>query len=231
MRIQGLTIIRTGADFPDPRTAPGNYPLALGRELTPDLMLEGYRRGIFAWAVNPVTWWSPEPRAIFGLRDFALTRRLARKIRQIPFRITVDGAFHQVLRGCALPRPYEHQTWITPEFQAAFLELYHRGFAHSVECWKGDRVVGGVFGVAIGAFFSAESMFHLETDASKIAVYYLLQHLDRLGFRLFDIQVISPHTQSLGAHDIARAHYLSLLKRAIQLPAQSPRPCTLAVPP
>jgi leucyl/phenylalanyl-tRNA--protein transferase len=231
MKLYDLPVVRSGADFPDPRAAPGNYPLALGLELTPDLMLEGYRRGVFAWSVNPVTWWSPDPRAIFGLHDFYVPRRFARKLRQIPFRVTVDRAFHQVVRGCASPRPYEHQSWITPEFEDAFLELHRRGIAHSVECWKDDRLVGGVFGVALGGFFSAESMFHRATDASKIAVFCLLQQLDRLGFSLCDIQVISSHTQSLGAHEITRVHYLSLLERALRAPAQSLRPCTLAVPP
>jgi leucyl/phenylalanyl-tRNA--protein transferase len=217
--IGGIAILEKGDDFPDPAVGPENYPVAIGQELNPRLIIEAYRRGIFAWSAYPVTWWSPDPRAIIPLDGFHTSRSLARKIKKKPFRVTIDHGFEEVVKGCALPRWYGDETWITEDFFDSFLELHRLGYAHSVECWKDDRVVGGVFGIAVNGFFSAESMFYEETDASKIALYYLVQSLCEAGFSLLDIQVLTDHTLSLGGIEIPRSDYLLLLKRAISIQA------------
>lgn len=224
----GVTILEPGDDFPDPRFGPQNDPVAFGFELAPELMLAGYRRGLFAWSVNPVTWWSPDPRAVLPLNGFYVSRRLARKIKTRPFRVTLDAAFVQVIKQCAQPRSADNGVWITPEFVRAYHALHAQGSAHSVECWKDERLVGGVFGVAINGFFAAESMFHVETDASKIALFYLVEMLRASGFHLLDIQVLSPHTHSLGAQEISRDRYLSLLERALKAKSLPLSPRTLA---
>lgn len=211
----GIAILEPGDDFPDPTDAPANEPVAVGFELTPELMLAGYRKGLFAWSVNPVTWWSPDPRAIISLGGFHVSKRLARKIKTRPFKVTMDRGFTSVVEQCARPRHRGDGVWITTEFRDAFEKLFEMGYAHSVECWRGAQVVGGVFGVALNGFFSAESMFHRETDASKIALYYLLELLRDAGFKLFDIQMLTAHTESLGAKEIQRVRYLEILHHAL----------------
>ena len=215
--IDGIAILDEDDDFPDPRSGPADEPTAVGLILNAELMLRAYRKGLFAWTSEPVTWWSPDPRAIIKLDELHVSKRLARKIRQAPFIVTADQAFVDVLYGCGAPREEENETWITDEFVDCFGELFQKGYAHSVECWKGNTLVGGVFGVAIGGFFSAESMFHKVTDASKIALYYLVESLKHSGFTLLDIQVLTPHTESLGGILIPRTYYLRRLKEAIKL--------------
>ncbi len=212
---QGIAILQEGDEFPDPLNGPRNEPVAVGFELTPELMLAGYRKGLFAWSVNPVTWWSPDPRAIIPLDGMYISKRLARKIRQERFRVTWDMAFHDVVKLCAAPRHRGDGVWITKEFRAAFASLFEMGHAHSVEVWEGTQLVGGVFGVGVGGFFSAESMFHRATDASKIGLFYMLHVLRAKGFVLFDIQMLTPHTESLGAVEVARAEYLERLRAAV----------------
>ncbi|MEW6210937.1 MAG: leucyl/phenylalanyl-tRNA--protein transferase [Acidobacteriota bacterium] len=218
MRYVGfIAVLDKGDDFPDPARGPENLPLAMGRELTPRLMMRAYRKGIFAWSSYPVMWWSPDPRAIMPLDGFHASRSLAAKMKRRPFRVTLDCAFEEVVRGCAVPRWEGDETWITGDFIESFNDLHRRGHAHSVECWADDRLVGGVFGIAINGFFSAESMFHRETDASKIALFHLTQLLRESGFSLMDIQVLTPHTRSLGGREIPRADYLSRLKQALRV--------------
>lgn len=213
---RGIAILEDGDALPDPSKGPKQEPVAVGFQLTPELMLEGYRMGLFAWSVNPVTWWSPDPRAIIPLDGLYVSKRLARKIRTQPFRVTVDAAFDAVVRNCGLPRHEGDGVWVTQEFREAFSDLARAGNAHSVECWSGERLVGGVFGVAVNGFFSAESMFHTATDASKIALFYLVETLREAGFELLDIQILTEHTASLGAQDITRRRYLAWLERAVQ---------------
>jgi leucyl/phenylalanyl-tRNA--protein transferase len=213
---QGIAILRPGDEFPDPLHGPKNEPVAVGFELTPELMLAGYRRGLFAWSVNPVTWWSPDPRAIIPLDGLYVSKRLARRIRQGAFQITMDAAFEEVVQLCSYPRHRGDGVWITAEFRGAFAKLFEMGHAHSVECWEGARIVGGVFGVSIGGFFSAESMFHRATDASKIALFYLMEYLRTNGFSLFDIQLLTAHTESLGAIEVTREEYLERLREALR---------------
>lgn len=212
----GIAILAEGDDFPDVLSSPKDEPAAIGFELTPEKMLAGYRKGLFAWSVNPVTWWSPDPRAIIPLDGLHVSHRLARTIQARPFRVTMDRAFSDVVMHSARPRHRGDGVWITQEFRDAFAALFAMGYAHSVECWQNETLVGGVFGVAINGFFSAESMFHRATDASKIALYYLVETLRDSGFQLLDIQMLTPHTESLGAQEISRREYLSLLVRALQ---------------
>ncbi len=210
-----IAILEAGDDFPDPLLGPTDEPVAVGWDLTPELMLAGYRKGLFAWSVNPVTWWSPEPRAIFEFGQFHVSRRLARTMKKQPFQVTMDKAFAQVVWQCGRPRHPGDGVWISTEFQECFEQLHDMGHAHSVECWRDEELVGGVFGVAVNGFFSAESMFHTATDASKIALYFLLEALQKADFTLFDIQMLTPHTASLGAVEISRKRYLERLARAV----------------
>ena len=217
-KINGFTIIEPGDEFPDPAQGPTNNPLAFGRDLTAALMLKAYHKGIFAWSDDPVSWWSPDPRAIIGLNDLYVSKSLARKIRKQTFRVTIDFAFEGVVAGCATPRYTGDETWISPEFHACFRRLHYSGYAHSIECWQDNHLAGGVFGVAVGGLFSAESMFHQVTDASKVALYYLVETLKQAQFSLLDIQVLTPHTSSLGAKSISRHDYLHLLAEALKTP-------------
>ncbi len=193
-----------------------------GGTLEVEYLLGAYRSGCYPWTVDPITWWSPDPRAVFELDTFHVPRSLKRRLRQNPFRITYDQAFKQVIRGCA-DRTTGENSWITEEFIDAYRRLHARGHAHSVEAWQDDRLVGGIYGVSIGGLFAGESMFHRESDASKIALYELHRSLNRSGYTLFDIQMITPVTALLGAVEIPRTQYLSRLRRAVRLSRQFPR--------
>lgn len=208
--------------FPDPRGAVVGGPydglVAVGGDLATDRLRLAYRSGMFPWTVNPVTWWSPDPRGIFELGDLHVSRSLRRCLRQAKFRVTRDQAFGEVIAACAgVRRP---GGWIVPEFVAAYSKLHHEGHAHSVECWLGDDLVGGVYGVAVGGLFAGESMFHRASDASKVAVVHLHDHLVSRGYQLFDIQMLTEVTTSLGGREIRRDEYLERLKQAVDLPIQ-----------
>jgi leucyl/phenylalanyl-tRNA---protein transferase len=203
--------------FPDPMQADAQGLVAVGGDLQVARLLAAYRRGIFPWSVNPVTWWSPDPRAVFELDRFHIPRSLARVLRRPPYEVTRDRAFRAVMEGCAVSVPGRRHTWITPEFIGAYTQLHEQGHAHSVECWLGGRLVGGVYGVTVGGLFAGESMFHRASNASKIALCHLVEHLRRQGFVLFDIQQVTPTTRLLGALTIARAEYLRRLREAVTL--------------
>ncbi len=199
----------------DPERANETGLVAVGGDLRPEWLLRAYRKGIFPWYAlgEPVHWWSPDPRAIFELDRFRVTRRLGRTIRSGRFRVTVNRAFAQVIRGCA-DRPVE-ETWITPEMIAAYEDLHQLGYAHSVEAWAGEELGGGLYGVAVGGLFAAESMFTRHRDASKVALAFLVERLRQRGFRLLDTQMLTGHTASLGAIEIPRAEYLRRLHEAL----------------
>lgn len=189
-------------------------------------LLAAYRSGIFPWSDEPVlSWWSPDPRAIFELDRFHVPRSLARVLRSGRYTVTVDRAFRAVVEGCAAPAPGRETTWISPAFIEAYTALHQAGHAHSVECWQGYALVGGLYGVALGGLFAAESMFHRAPDASKVALTRLVERLRARGFALLDIQMLTPVTQRLGAIEIPRAEYLRRLRQAVA------RPCTFAEPP
>ncbi len=208
--------------FPDPRTAArsGRFAgmVALGGDLSVPRLLLAYRSGIFPWTAEPVTWWSPDPRGIFELDGFHVSRSLARVLRSGRFRVTVNRAFRQVMAGCAAPGPGREGTWISPEFIEAYTRLHAAGHAHSLECWLGDKLAGGIYGVAVGGLFAGESMFHRASDASKVALAHLVERLRARGFALFDIQMLTPITRQLGAVAISRTAYLDRLAAAVVLP-------------
>lgn len=166
-------------------------------------------------------WWSPDPRAIFDLNDFHVSRRLERTIRSGKFRVSFDEAFPETMLGCANAKGRAGgESWITREFYASYCRLFELGLAHSAECWLGDRLVGGVYGVAVNGFFDGESMFSIERDASKVALVALLRRLKALDFQLFDLQILNDHTASLGGREISRAEYLRRLAAALRFPTR-----------
>ncbi|MSQ96607.1 MAG: leucyl/phenylalanyl-tRNA--protein transferase [Gemmataceae bacterium] len=188
--------------------------VAVGGDLRIATLLRAYRNGIFPWFSDgePILWWSPDPRAIFEFDRFYLSRRLARTIRSGKFRLTINQAFGAVIAGCA----DRDSTWITADMIEAYTRLHALGHAHSIEAWQGDQLAGGVYGVGIGGLFAGESMFHKVRDASKVALAYLLEYLNIRGFALFDTQVVTEVTASLGAIEIPRADYLARLKIAME---------------
>jgi leucyl/phenylalanyl-tRNA--protein transferase len=206
--------------FPDHRAANREGLLALGGDLSVPRLLLAYRSGIFPWTDDPLTWWSPDPRAIFEIETFRPPRRLETKLRHHPYQITIDRDFHGVIRACAAPAAGRESTWISPRFIDAYLELHRQYYAHSVEVWSGRELVGGIYGVAIQGFFAGESMFHRATDASKIALCFLMDYLRARQFQLFDTQVLSPLTARLGAVEIRRREYLARLAAALRQPVR-----------
>ena len=202
--------------FPSPRSADDRGLVAVGGDLSVARVLLAYRSGIFPWTVKPITWWSPDPRAIFELDRIHVPHSLAKILRKRVFGITFDRAFEQVMKACAAPARGRRSTWISPEFIAAYTELHRQGHAHSIECWEGERLAGGIYGVAIGGFFAGESMFHRVSNASKVALFHLIEHLRRQGFELFDIQMLTPVTSQLGGITLPREQYLKRLAQAVQ---------------
>lgn len=201
--------------FPDPENADDDGLLAIGGDLRPETLLKAYRSGIFPWTVKPISWWSPDPRAIFEIDNFRLSRRMQRLFRSGRFSFSFDRCFTRVMEGCAAPSPGRESTWVSPEFIAAYTRLHKMGYAHSAEVWLGEELAGGLYGVSLGGFFAGESMFHTASNASTMALAFLVEHLKNRGFELFDSQVISPHTASLGAVEICRKEYLRRLGRAL----------------
>lgn len=184
-------------------------------DITPDLLLNAYAMGIFPMAErrddSEIFWVDPRRRGVFPLDGFHLSRSLIRRMLRWPHRITINTAFAQVVDGCA----DRDETWINAEIRRLYLSLHGMGRAHALEVWEGDDLVGGVYGVTLGAAFFGESMFSRRTDASKIALAYLVDRLRLGGFRLFDTQFLTPHLASLGAVEVTRAEYHRRLERAL----------------
>ena len=194
----------------------------IGGPPTVESLLAAYRKGVFPWpateaGVEVMAWYAPDPRAIIELDGLYVSRRLARRLRSGRFEITINRDFSGVLEGCAETRCDGFETWITEDMKKVYSELHRLGYAHSVEVWRDDALVGGVYGVALGGMFSGESMFHRETDGSKIALVGLVDHLRQSGFTLFDIQVSTPHSLRMGAIEISRDEFLNRLGRALKL--------------
>jgi leucyl/phenylalanyl-tRNA--protein transferase len=204
-------------EFPSVNTAL-SYPdglLAAGGDLEPKTLLTAYSRGIFPWFEEgqPILWWSPNPRLVLYLDKFKKSRSLSKTLRKNVFNISFDTAFSEVMRSCSLPRMGKSQSsWITEEMMEAYETLHHQGHAHSVECWREGKLVGGLYGVSIGAVFFGESMFSLVTDASKVALATLCSIGKSWGYLLIDCQVESPHLLSLGAEEMARSTFSEKLK-------------------
>lgn len=193
-----------------------NGLLAAGGDLSPERILAAYRRGIFPWfsAGEPILWWSPDPRMVLFPSELKISRSLTKVLHNKPYEVTLDTAFAQVIAACAgTPRDGQHGTWITAEMQAAYSKLHELGHAHSVEVWMDGKLVGGLYGMAIGHAFYGESMFSWRTNASKIALVHLGAHLQRRGFGIIDCQMETPHLASLGARAIPRSEFIALLRR------------------
>ena len=183
--------------------------------LPPELLLSAYSQGYFPMPqseTNEILWYRPDPRAVIPLDNFHASRSLQRTLKRSHFTITFDSAFREVMLGCADRK----ETWITDEFLTAYTELHHLGFAHSVEVWSKDRqLVGGVYGVSLGGAFFAESKFHRKTDASKVALYHLVQRLKAQHFTLLEVQFMTPHLATLGALEIPDDIYQLRLAKAL----------------
>lgn len=193
--------------------------LALGGDLSPERLLHAYQHGIFPWFSDdqPILWWSPNPRCVLFPGEVHISRSLRRTLNQQPFSVTTDRAFRRVIHLCGSTRP--EGTWITDDMERAYIELHRQGHAHSIEAWNHrNELVGGLYGLAIGRCFFGESMFSLETNASKSILVHLCGELRRNGYQLMDCQVESPHLLRMGARTIPRSDFLSILERNIDHP-------------
>ncbi len=205
--------------FPDPNLAEGDGLLAVGGDLSQERLIQAYANGIFPWYSEgePILWWSPDPRMVLFPGNFKLSKSLKQNIRNKGFKVCFDRDCKSVINKCAIARRKEGDgTWITKEMQEAYIKLHDTGVAHSVETYIDDRLVGGLYGISLGKAFFGESMFHLERDASKIALYSLVARMNEWGFRFIDVQQETDHLKSLGAENIPRTEFLELLKGALK---------------
>lgn len=225
----------TPEHFPDPRTAlrdPDGL-LAFGGDLSPARLLAAYAQGIFPWygPGEPILWWSPDPRCVFRTEALRVNRSLRRQLRGKSWRVSVDRAFAAVIQACAAPRAGQAGTWIVPEMIAAYGALHRLGHAHSVEVWDGARLVGGVYGLAVGRLFCGESMFSAESGGSRLALATLAALLRAWGWPLIDAQVANAHTLGLGAIEIPRESYLREAARLAALPGRVGHWADVELPP
>lgn len=192
-----------------------NGLLAAGGSLAPAWLLAAYRRGIFPWfsAGEPILWWTPDPRLILVPDQIHISHSLRKTLRKRRFEVRSDTAFGAVMRACAAPRAPGVGTWITPAMQAAYLRMHELGHAHSVECWREGRLVGGLYGMALGRVFFGESMFAHETDASKVALAHLGRLLAERAYAIIDCQMTTAHLQSMGAQEMSRADFVETVTR------------------
>ncbi len=201
--------------FPAPVLADKNGLLAVGGDLSPQRLLLAYSCGIFPWnhPEDPLLWWSPDPRCVLRPEEVHISRTMAKTIKRHHFTVTFDCAFSACIKQCAHSNQRLEQTWVSPEIMAAYCRLHKLGYAHSVECWQGEELVGGLYGIALGLCFCGESMFHTQRDASKATFITLAQHLSKLNYKLIDCQLPTDHLHSLGAYDISRDQFLQQLQQ------------------
>lgn len=220
-------------DFPDPRTHEfaewvlfGEYfyraddIMLFGGGLSVENLREAYRRGIFPWHIDgiPLPWFCPQKRAVLEFSDLKLPRSLRREWKKAPYTFTVDRAFREVMVNCSrVERAGQRGTWITADFIRFYTELHRDGGAHSVEVWEGETLVGGLYGVDAEGVFTGESMFHLRSNASKLALLFLIEHLKTRGAAWLDVEVMTPHFKALGAKEIERDEFLDKLKETQEL--------------
>lgn len=212
--------------FPDPDfalTEPDGL-LAIGGQLDRYRLLDAYHKGIFPWfgADDPVLWWCPSRRAVLFFDDLHIAKSLRKRINKHDLTVTCDTAFAEVIAYCAQPRAKEADTWITADMQAAYIDLHEHGYAHSFEVWQGEELVGGLYGLALGAGFFGESMFNRKPDTSKIAFVYLAKTLQAWGFDFIDCQIINPHLSRMGVKEISRHEFLKHLQEAVAKKIQPP---------
>ncbi|HWE22664.1 MAG TPA: leucyl/phenylalanyl-tRNA--protein transferase [Myxococcales bacterium] len=204
-------------ELPDAERANREGIVALSRTMSPGLVLQAYRKGIFPWPImqGVVPWASPDPRAVFPLRAPRWPRHV-RRARALGYTVTFDRSFREVMTACGQARA--EGTWITPDVLTTYSELHALGWAHSAEVWLDGSLVGGLYGLAVGSLFAGESMFHARTGASKVAFAAVTERLVERKFTIFDVQVMSPHLETLGCVEIARSEYLRLVEAAIEQP-------------
>jgi len=192
--------------------------LAVGGCLSTQRIINAYRQGIFPWYSDedPILWWSPNPRLVVFPDQLHVSKSLQKTQRKQTFQLSFDTAFADVIQACSMPRAQDSGTWLLPEMQAAYIRLYEEGHAHSMEAWFQGKLVGGLYGIAIGQVFFGESMFHTKTDASKIAFVTLVQQLTEWGYQLIDCQVHTDHLASLGAEEMPRSDFAILLRKFLQ---------------
>jgi leucyl/phenylalanyl-tRNA--protein transferase len=214
--------LNPGDPFPPPSLAlhDPNGLLAVGGDLAPDTLLAAYRAGIFPWFNDdqPIMWWSPDPRMVLYPREFVMRRSLAKRIRNGGFEVRLDTSFTRVMTACSSPRAGQAGTWISPAMIEAYTILHQRGYGHSVETWLDGKLVGGLYGVAIGRMFYGESMFSRVADASKVALSALCAQLDLWDFGMIDCQMNTPHLESMGGREIPRALFIQTLHELVNLP-------------
>jgi len=197
--------------------------LAVGGDLSIERLLAAYQRGIFPWysGDQPILWWSPDPRSVLFPENLHISRSLRKTLRKQFFTITIDTAFSDVIQACSEPRADGLGTWITDEMQQAYLRLHQAGYAHSVECWLNDKLVGGLYGVAMGKVFFGESMFSRVTDASKVAFVLLVRQLQRWQFEMIDCQIQTTYLNQFGAELIPRTRFVQLLDQYCKQPGRN----------
>ena len=209
--------------FPAPDYADPSGLLAVGGDLSTERLLEAYRLGIFPWYSDdqPILWWSPDPRFVLHLEEFHISRSLKKTLRRGIFQVTADRAFDDVIAACAaVSRHGQNGTWITAEMQQAYIKLHDLGYAHSVETWFEEKLVGGIYGVSLGRAFFGESMFHRTTNASKVALAALVEKLKSWSFHFLDAQMTTEHMMSLGAKEVSRRIFLKQLHLALEHPTR-----------
>ncbi len=220
-----IAILRAGVreEFPsvEKALAEPDGLLAAGGDLSPVRLLDAYRHGIFPWfgERDPILWWSPNPRTVFATEAIHVSTKLRRWLKHCDWSIRADSAFAEVLQACALPRPTQPSTWITQAMHDAYVRLHTLGHAHSVEAYADNKLVGGIYGVAIGRMFFGESMFGAATNASKVALIALCRGLHQWRFPLLDAQVASPHLSSLGAFQMPRSLFVAHVSNHCEQPA------------
>jgi len=219
--------------FPPPERAGPEGLVAIGGDVSPQRLLLAYAQGIFPWPSGdlPLLWFSPDPRFVLLPEEFHLPRSLAKRARSSELQIRADTDFEAVIRKCAdVPRPHQEGTWITDELMGGYIELHRLGYAHSIEAWEGNELVGGLYGVSLGGAFFGESMFALRHDASKLCFLTLVAQLTRWGFAMVDCQVYTEHLARFGARNQNRSLFLRDLRDALRQPTLQ-GPWTLEVTP
>lgn len=207
-------------DFPDPESANEEGLVGVGGNLHLDNLVNAYSMGIYPWTANPVSWWSPDPRAIIEIGKLHIGRSLNRFLKQNSYKVTFNQDFESVIHHCSHER--QEGTWIEPPIRDAYIDFHNAGFAHSVEVWDGQDLVGGLYGVAIQGLFAGESMFSRKSNTSKLALVSLMKQLEGSGFQLFDIQMLTPVTQAMGGIEISRKEYLTRLRKAMGINCDFP---------
>lgn len=206
--------------FPNPNNADEEGLVAYGGDLTPKVVLSAYLQGIFPWynEGEPYLWWSPDPRMIVYPEKFKVSKSLHQKVKRGEFEVRFDTNFNAVIRSCShVKREGQAGTWITDEMIMVYNRLHEMGFAHSVETYLDDELVGGLYGLSLGKVFCGESMFHKVSDASKVAFYYLVDKLKELNYSFIDAQVPTQHLKSLGGEEVPRSKFLEILAKSISL--------------